>query len=201
MRQNMAERKSFEAQALPHIDGLYSTALCVLGDEFKAQDLVLETFTKAFRSWPDWQFSPNLRVSLFTIMLSVLIYKYPHSAYQSVAMNDTDEIDEYLAYPRQANQQSIDDFGCDYFSKISEYDVRKAFRNLPDVHRLMMALFLLGDFSYREIADIAGIDLENVSSKLYQGHELIQVDLLAMRSAKLIKSCIDSQSMEKKSSK
>jgi RNA polymerase sigma-70 factor (ECF subfamily) len=177
MKQNMEKRKKFEAQALPQLENLYFTALYMLQNHYDAQDLVGETYIKAYSSWREYQFVPDCRVWLFRTMASILINKYWSSHGLSVAINSTDEIDGYLIYSQWVNQQSNDNSDRDFFSMISEDDVKRVIKSLPDDLRLIIVLSLLEGFSYREIADIAGINLKTVKSKLYEGRKLMQKEL------------------------
>ena len=96
----------------------------------------------------------------------------------SAAIDSADKIDGHLAHSRLLDQQPIDDSEQFSFSAISKEDVKKAIGNLPDDFRLIVVLSLLEGFSYQEIADIAGIHLETVRSKLHQGRRLMQRELL-----------------------
>jgi RNA polymerase sigma-70 factor (ECF subfamily) len=178
MNRDIVKGKVLDAQTSPQIDSLYQVALCVLGDEFKAQDLILETFVKAFQSWSERQCSSNRRICLFRIMASILIDKNSPSPNQLKALNGIVEIDEYSGYPLWLNRRPSDNRGRDFLPAISEIDVKTAFRKLPDDYRLIIALSLLGHFSYREIVDITSIDLENVRSRLYQGYKSMRLCLL-----------------------
>jgi RNA polymerase sigma-70 factor (ECF subfamily) len=171
------KKLDFKAQALPQIDNLYRTALYVSDDESKAYDLVQESFVKAYHSWPEGQISPNPRVWLFRIMTNVLINKYRSSSSLSAAENGADEFDGYLMYSRWINKQPVDDGDQVSFSAISENQVKKAIGGLPEDLRLIVVLSLLEGFSYQEIADIAGINMETVRSRLHQGRKLIQREL------------------------
>ena len=178
MNQINTKRKDFEAQALPELEGIYRTALYMTDNESDAQDLVRESIIRAYHSWNKPQSNPIFRVWLFRIMANVLVDRFRPSANLSTAKNNnTDQLDGYLAYSRWVNRQSCDHSGHDPFSGISGDDVQKAIRNLPDEFRLIIVLSLVEGFSYGEIADIAGSNLETVRSRLYQGRKLLQREL------------------------
>jgi RNA polymerase sigma-70 factor, ECF subfamily len=169
--------KDFEVKALPQLEGLYRTAIYVLGNKSIAEDLVQESFVRAYQSWRHGQIGPNYRVWLFKIMTNILITKYWPSRGLSEATNCVDEIDGYLLYSQWLNRRPIDGQGKVPFSTISDDQIRKAVGELPRELRLIIVLSLLEGFSYREIADIAGINLETVKSRLHQGRKLIQREL------------------------
>ena len=102
-------------------------------------------------------------------MESALGNKYRPSLNLPAVIGDTDEIDRHLLNSRSVDQQPIDESGRVPLSAISEDDVKKAIGDLPDDFRLIVVLSLLEGFSCREIADIAGINLETVRFKLHQG--------------------------------
>ena len=177
MKRDVKNRRYFEAEAFPHLKALYRTALCVSDSESDAQDLVQETFAKAYRSWHKYQFNPNCRVWLFRIMANALVNKYRPSLKLPARMSDTDEIDRNSLHSWPMDQQPIADYDQVPFSASSEDDFKKAIRNLPNDFRLIVVLSLLEGFSYQEIAEIAGINLETVRSGLCQGRKLVQREL------------------------
>jgi RNA polymerase sigma-70 factor (ECF subfamily) len=177
MKKNTANGKDFEARVLPELKDLYCTALYVLDNESDAQDLVQESFARAYRSWHKSQINQNCRVWLFGIMGKILINRYRSSCGVPVEVTDADDIDGYLIHSRSGNRQPIDYSEQVPFSTISIDDVKNAIRNLPDNFRLIVVLSLLEDFSYQEIADIAGINLETVRSRLYHGRKLMQREI------------------------
>ena len=177
MKENMARRKDFEAQALTQLGGLYRTALYVVDNESDAQDLVQKSFARAYHAWDTDRTSPNCRTWLFGIMANGLINRYRPFPGLPAATSSVDEIDGYAVDSRWADQPLVDDYGHVPFSAISGDDVKKAIGNLPDDIRLIVVLSLLEGFSYREIAEIGGTTLETVRSTLHQGRKLMQREL------------------------
>lgn len=177
MKQNYVKRNEFEAQAMPHLEELYSTAMYLVDDEADAQDLVQGSFVKAYESWHECQFSSDCRVWLFRIMANIIINKCAQSPGPSATADSFEEIDGYYVHSRWANHQPIDDYGQVPFSEISADHIKKAIGTLTDDSRLIIALSILGGFSYREIAYITGINLEAVRSRLHQGRKLLKREL------------------------
>jgi RNA polymerase sigma-70 factor (ECF subfamily) len=177
MTQNTAQRMDFEAQALPQLESLYRTALYVLDNESQAQDLVQETFLRAYRSWHESQFSPNCRLWLFKIMAIALMNKHGSTYSRSVAMDSADEIDGHFAHSVPMHHRPVDHFNHVPASVMSADDVSTAVRGLPDDCRLAVVLSLQEGFSYREIADIAGVTSDTVRSTLLRGRTLMRKEL------------------------
>ena len=100
-------------------------------------------------------------------MTDILNDKYPLSGNLSQAKNDIDEFEEYIMNSRCSNPQDVDDKVQIPFSEINGEDIKRAIRNLPHEFRFIVMLYLLGNFSYAEISDIASINLETVRSRLH----------------------------------
>ena len=177
MDHNQTKRKEFEAQGLLQIEGLYRTALYVLNDESAAQDLVRESYAEAFRSWHEYEANPDCRTWLFKTMMNVNIDKYGISPGRSATVTASGENNEYSMNPLWVNQHSIDDSGCIAFPAISQNHVMIAIVNLPYDFRLVVVLSQVEGFSYREIADIIGLNLETVRSRLHHGRKVMQREL------------------------
>jgi len=178
MKENMEKRTYFETQVFPHLEGLYRAACYLLDSETDAQDLAQETFATWYRSWNKSQISRDSRVWLFRIMANILINKYRPSADLSAATNYGDGYDEYFVQSLSEDRQQTDDSGQVSLSMISTDDVKKAIGDLPDDFRLIVVLSLIEGFTYGEIAEIVGIKLETVRSRLHQGRKLMQRELI-----------------------
>jgi len=171
------KRMNFEAQILPQLEDLYRTALYLAGNEAGAQELVQESFARAYHSWHKYQFCHNRRVWLFGIMVNALLNRHRLSASPSEVESNADDVKDYSARSLSGDLPAVEDSGHVHFSWISGDDVKKAVRNLPFNFRLVVVLSLQGGFSYQEIADIAGITLETAKSRLHQGRKLLQREL------------------------
>lgn len=177
MKQHTTRSIDFEAQALPQLEDLYCTALYVLDNESEAQGLVQESFALAYRNWDKHECGRDRRVWLFRIMANALSSKYRPSPILSATISEIDEIDRHTLHPRLIDQWQINKSEQSPLSMLSRDDVKNAIRNLPNNSRLIVVLSLLAGFSYQEIADIAGTNLETVRSRLYQGRALMQREL------------------------
>jgi len=172
-----AQRKSFDAQALPHMDALYRTALRMTKNTNDAEDLVQETYVKAYRFWEKFEQGSNARAWLFKIMNNVFINEYRSKSRTPVAVN-VDELDDNFLYGQLATSAPADDPEKKLFAKIFDDDVKRAIENLPDDFRLVVVLSFIEGFSYQEIAEIADLQLGTVKSRLHRGRKLLQKELL-----------------------
>ncbi len=173
---DLGKRKAFEAEALPHMDALYRTALRLTRNESDAQDLVQEALTKAYRFWDKFESGSNCRAWLFKIMTNVFINDYRSKSRSPMSAN-IDDIDDNYLYGQLAGFELSENPEQQLFAKIFDDDVKKAIEDLPDDFRLVAVLSFLEGFSYQEIADIADLQLGTVKSRLHRGRKLLQKQL------------------------
>jgi RNA polymerase sigma-70 factor, ECF subfamily len=173
---DLEKRRSFEREALPHMDALYRTALRMTKNDSDAEDLVQEAFTKAYRFWDKFEPGSNCRAWLFKIMTNIFINEYRSKSRTPASVN-VDEIDDNYLYGQLAKTGPEDDPETKFFAKIFDADVRRAIEELPDDFRMVVILSFLEGFSYQEIAEIADLQLGTVKSRLHRGRKLLQKKL------------------------
>ncbi len=174
---NAAERKGFEGEALPAMDALYRTALRLTKNASDAEDLVQETYIKAYRFWDKFEPGSNCRAWLFRILTNVFINEYRSRSRSPVAIS-TDELDDRFLYGRAPGMSSDSDPEQKMLTSILLDDVNRTIDSLPDDFRLVVILSFLERFSYREIASITGLHLGTVKSRLHRGRKLCQKRLV-----------------------
>lgn len=167
------KRKAFEAEALPHMDALYRTALRMTKNQNDAEDLVQEAYVKAYRFWDRFEPGSNCRAWLFKIMTNIFINDYRSKSRSPISV-DVDEIDDSFLYGQLAETTPGDNPEKELFAKIFDDDVKRAIEELPDDFRLVVVLSFLEGFSYQEIAEIADLQLGTVKSRLHRGRKLLQ---------------------------
>jgi RNA polymerase sigma-70 factor (ECF subfamily) len=170
------KRKEFEAEALPHMDALYRTALRLAKNQSDAEDLVQEAYAKAYRFWDKFELGSNCRAWLFKIMTNIFINEY-RSKSRSPLQANIDDIDDNYLYGQLTTEELTENPEQALFSKIFDDDVKKAIESLPDDFRLVAVLSFLEGFSYQEIAEIADLQLGTVKSRLHRGRKLLQKQL------------------------
>lgn len=171
------KRKSFETEALPHMDALYRTALRMTKNSNDAEDLVQETFVKAYRFWDKFETGSNCRAWLFKIMTNIFINDYRAKSRAPQAV-DVDDIDDGYLYNYLADGKTDQNPEQQLFAKLLDDDVKRAIEELPDDFRVVVVLSFLEGFSYQEIAEIADLQLGTVKSRLHRGRKLLQKQLL-----------------------
>jgi RNA polymerase sigma-70 factor (ECF subfamily) len=175
--EELKKRKTFEIEALPHMDVLYRTALRMTRNESDAEDLVQETYVKAYRFWDRFEPGSNCRAWLFKIMTNIFINEYRSKSRSPLTVN-VDELDDNFLYGQLTTDRTVENPEQRFFAKILDDDVKKAIENLPDDFRLVVILSFLEGFSYQEIADIMDLQLGTVKSRLHRGRKLLQKALL-----------------------
>jgi len=171
------KRKSFEAEALPHMEALYRTALRMTKNENDAEDLVQEAYVKAYRFWDRFESGSNCRAWLFKIMTNIFINDYRSKSRLPMAVN-VDELDDNFLYGQLAAEGATQNPEQQLFARIFDDDVKRAIEDLPDDFRFVVVLSFLEGFSYQEIADIMDLQLGTVKSRLHRGRKLLQKALL-----------------------
>ena len=171
--EGIKKRKSFEAEALPHMEALYRTALRMTKNENDAEDLVQEAYVKAYRFWDSFEPGSNCRAWLFKIMTNIFINEYRSKARSPMSVN-VDDLDDNFLYGQLAVDQTTRNPEQELFSRIFDDDIKKAIESLPDDFRMVVVLAFLEGFSYQEIADIMDLQLGTVKSRLHRGRKLLQ---------------------------
>lgn len=166
-------RQRFEREAMVHIDALMRTARRMTKSDTDAEDLVQETMLKAYRFFDKFEEGTNCKAWLFKIMTNIFInnYRSKSKAPQSLTFDD---IDDSFLFGQLAKNKSVSDPETEFFSKIFDNDVREAINDLPEDFRIVVILSFLEGFAYQEIADITGLQIGTVKSRLHRGRKLLQ---------------------------
>lgn len=170
----MDRRERFEQETLGHLDALYRTALRMAGNPQDAEDLVQDTYLRAYRFFDRFQPGTNLRAWLFKILtnLSINAYRKRAAAPQPTSLEDVEEFYLYRQLQRagQANHgvedQVLDALGVEA--------VRRAIDALPMPFRLVVHLADVEGLSYAEIAEALSIKKGTVMSRLFRGRRLLE---------------------------
>ena len=174
--QKDSKRESFEKEALVHLDSLFRTALRMTKNEGDADDLVQETFLKAYRFWDKFEKGTNCRAWLFKIMTNIFINNYRAKAWTPQTI-DLEDVDDDFLFGQLSALGPPEDPEKQFFNKVFDDDVKRAVEELPEDFRLVVVLSFLEGFSYQEIADIVDLNIGTVKSRLHRGRKLLQKSL------------------------
>jgi RNA polymerase sigma-70 factor (ECF subfamily) len=166
---------------LPHLDALYRSALGMTRNPGDAEDLVQETFVRAFQFFDQFHTGTNARAWLFKILTNLYINTYRRRTREPEKVS-YDELEDFYLYNRLSDAQQRGVGGSpeqEIVQKAQVEAIREAIGNLPDEYRETVILSDLNDLSYQEIADIQNIPIGTVRSRLSRGRRLVQKTLWA----------------------
>jgi RNA polymerase sigma-70 factor (ECF subfamily) len=202
-RKNTEEKlyAEFYAEAVPHLDALFATALRLTKNGNDAEDLVQETMLKAFRYFEKYEKGTNCKAWLFKIMTNTFINRYRKKQKRKEFLVDDDfrPLEERAEAPAQ--NPFVDIIGDEeqmYFKLFSD-EVKAALENVPVDFRMVVLLADLQDFAYKEIAEIMDCPIGTVMSRLYRGRRMLQQELkeYAMRQGLLAGEQVEEDQAEK----
>jgi RNA polymerase sigma-70 factor, ECF subfamily len=172
----MADQAQFAEQAMPFMDAIYSAALRLTRNPSDAEDLVQETYLKAYRGFGGFQEGTNLRAWLYRILTNTFINTY-RAKKRRPEESELDEIEDLYLYRRLGGLEaatvgrSAEDELMDWFT---DGEVKEAVEELPETFRLAVLLADVEGFSYKEIAEILDIPIGTVMSRLHRGRKALQ---------------------------
>ena len=166
------KRRAFEEEAIPHLDTVYRVALRLSSDPSQADDLTQETMLKAFRSWHQYKQGTNVRAWLLTILRNTFINQYRRSK----TLGSTVDVDEVEGFTIFDAVQDVDPEGR-FFDQIVDDEVLRAIDELPEEFRETLTLSDIESLSYAEIAEITGVPVGTVKSRLFRARQALQKKL------------------------
>ena len=169
---------NFEEEALPFLDSLYNMAYRLTRNAEDAQDLVQETFFKAYKHYDKSQAGTNLKAWLFRIMKNSFINSYRKKQNQPPQSAFSDIEDSFENLVDQDAGRQIKDPEQEILASVLDQDVQQALDALNDDYRMVISLVDLEGFSYKEAADILEVPVGTVMSRLYRGRRMLEQVLL-----------------------
>ena len=172
----MADRSRFADQAMQYMGSLYSAALRMTRNPSDAEDLVQETYLKAYRAFGTFQEGTNLKSWLYKILTNTFINSY-RAKRRRPTETELDDVEDLYLYRRLGGNQatslgrSAEDLVLDRFT---ESDVKTAVESLPEAFRLAVLLADVEGFSYKEIAEILEVPIGTVMSRLHRGRRALE---------------------------
>lgn len=166
----------FEREMVVHLDALYRAALGMTRDKGDAEDLVQDTFVRAFQFYSQYQGGTNGRAWLFRIMTNLYInsYRKKHREPERVSY---DELEDFYLYNRLSDAQSSGRGNApetEVVLRVEADAIKEAIDKLPDEYRDTIILADLQEFSYQEISEMLQVPIGTVRSRLSRGRRLVQ---------------------------
>ena len=168
------DRVRFEEEALELADQMYRVARRLVGSREEAEDLVQDTYARAFRSWRSFRPGTNLRAWLFRILTNLNIDR----GRREQRTPDTQPIEEsdYYLYNRLEENGGAEDVD-EVVERLSQDSIVQALSAVPHNFRDVIVLVDIGDFSYQDAAQILDIPVGTVMSRLHRGRRLLKQEL------------------------
>jgi RNA polymerase sigma-70 factor, ECF subfamily len=168
------DRVRFEEEVLELADQVYRVARRLVNTREEAEDLVQETYVRAFRSWRTYTPGTNLRAWLFRILTNLNIDRGRRE--QRGPDFEPMEEGDYFLYNRLEEDGGADDEER-VVERLSQDAIVQALSGLPHNFRDAVVLVDIGDFSYQDAAQILDVPVGTVMSRLHRGRRLLKQDL------------------------
>jgi RNA polymerase sigma-70 factor, ECF subfamily len=172
----MADQAHFAELAMPYMDALYSAALRMTRNPADAEDLVQETYLRAYRGFGGFKEGTNLKAWLYKILTNTYINIY-RAKKRRPQETDFDDVEEFSLYNRLGGLEAADSGRTpetEVLDAMPDEVVKEALESLPEQFRMAVLLADVEGFSYKEIADIMDVPIGTVMSRLHRGRKQLQ---------------------------
>ncbi len=171
----MADKDKFVEDSMEYMPQLYSAALRMTRNVQDAEDLVQETYLKAYRAYENFETGTNLKAWLYRILTNTFIniYRAKQRKPEESGLDDTEELYLFRKWGNSQNEmgRSAEEV---VLNSLTDDEVKEAIEALPEQFRIAVLLADVEGFSYQEIAEILGVPSGTVMSRIHRGRKLLQ---------------------------
>jgi RNA polymerase sigma-70 factor, ECF subfamily len=175
----MADQARFSDLAMEYMGSLYSAALRMTRNPADAEDLVQETYLKAYRAFGSFQEGTNLKAWLYRILTNTFINSY-RARRRRPEQTELDDVEDLYLYRRLGGLEAVSAGRSaeeEVLEHFTEADIKAAVEALPEQFRMAVLLADVEGFSYKEIAEILDVPIGTVMSRLHRGRRALQKTL------------------------
>lgn len=169
---------AFERDAVGHMDGLYANALRLTRTPADAEDLVQETYLRAYRFYERFEQGSNLRAWLFRIQFNTFVNRYRRQTKHHAILQEMADSPGVRGVMSRSSMRALSDPETAMLRPIVGREIGAALERLPEDQRVVVVLADIEEFSYREIAEIVGCPIGTVMSRLHRARRGLQSHLL-----------------------
>lgn len=174
----MADPASFAEDAMPLMDQLYSAALRMTRNAADAEDLVQETYMKAYRAYERFEAGTNLKAWMYRILTNSYINRY-RAKQRRPDESDIADVEDMYLYRRLGGEQSSIGTSAEesFLNTVTDSAIKDAIEAIPENFRMAVLLADVEGFAYKEIAEILDIPIGTVMSRIHRGRKALEKQL------------------------
>jgi RNA polymerase sigma-70 factor, ECF subfamily len=172
----MADQATFADQAMEFMPSLYSAALRMTRNPSDAEDLVQETYLRAYRGFGGFREGTNLKAWLYRILTNTFINTY-RAKKRRPDQVDLDDVEDFYIFRRLGGLEAADaerTAETEALAALPDDEVKQALESIPEQFRMAVILADIEGFSYKEIAEILDVPIGTVMSRIHRGRRQLQ---------------------------
>ena len=168
-------RKDFEKVALPQLDSLYGAALRLTRNPAEAEDLVQDTYVRAYRFWHTFKTGTSIKAWMFTILRNTFINRYHKTNRRRTTRHDLEAQLNALGSEAAVGRSAPPPVGAEAAigQRVTRERIDAALESVPEDYRTAVMLADLEGLAYKEIAEIMDCPIGTVMSRIYRGRRLL----------------------------
>ena len=174
----MADQATFADAAMPLMDQLYSAAMRMTRNSADAEDLVQETYLKAYRAYDRFEEGTNLKAWMYRILTNSYINRY-RAKQRRPDESDIADVEDMYLYRRLGGENSELGSSAEdaFLESVTDTQVKAALEAIPDNFRMAVLLADVEGFAYKEIAEILDVPIGTVMSRIHRGRKALEKQL------------------------